>query len=97
MNRKRRKAAQRFKRRYGKATNPWWQSQAITTDTPRENLGEAMRRIYMECSSSDTLPDVMMAPCVCGGVVTLAGENSHCDNCDEPEILIASSQETPHG
>lgn len=55
MNRKRRKAAKMFKRRYGRATNPHWQSQGIQVHNP-DVLRASLRQIYNAATFGTALP-----------------------------------------
>jgi hypothetical protein len=72
MNRTRRKAAKMFKRRYGKATNPFWQSQRENdpySGLTQERLDAAMKACYNSCVVIPTTHEFWRVECYrCGKV-----------------------------
>lgn len=59
MNRTRRKAAKMFRRRYGKATNPFWQSQRGNdpySGLTQERLDAAMTAAWNKCARYSDSP-----------------------------------------
>ena len=49
MNRKRRKARKMFLRKYGKATNPYWQAQYPQRPIDVDAIRQAFAEIYNRC------------------------------------------------